>query len=146
MREMSIKEASQALGVCTATIRRRIERGEYTARKEVTEMGERWLIPASQIKAAVKNMDVVSVTRQVSVGELQEALQETIRGTVASAVAQAVESAVAEAVATETAGLKEEVTQLKQQLDGHYKLVDERLRQIMEAKQERRSLWQRLFG
>lgn len=48
MRELTIKEAAKAVGVSTQTIRRRIDKGEYIAHKEINEMGERWLISANK--------------------------------------------------------------------------------------------------
>ena len=42
--------------------------------------------------------------------------------------------------------LRTEQRQIKEQLDGHYRLVDERLRKVMEEKQESKGFWQRLFS
>ena len=163
MREMTIKEAAQALNVSTQTIRRRIERGEYKARKEVSELGQRWLIPASQIKAAVQDIAVVNVTRQVTLSELQDTIKSALDNMVIESLVKEVElvaaEAVTQAVQEETGKLMEEIKSLKEQLataqsngESHYRLVDERLRQLTEARQQEqaqeqpRSFWQRLFG
>lgn len=174
MREMTIKEAAQALNVSTQTVRRRIERGEYKARKEVSELGQRWLIPASQIKAAVQDIAVVNVTRQVTLSELQDTIKSALDNMVIESLVKEVElvaaEAVTQAVQQETAALRrateeqtgklmEEIKSLKEQLATaqsntveHYRLVDERLRQLTEARQQEqaqeqpRSFWQRLFG
>lgn len=163
MREMTIKEAAQALNVSTQTVRRRIERGEYKARKEVSELGQRWLIPASQIKAAVQDIAVVNVTRQVTLSELQDTIKSALDNMVIESLVKEVElvaaEAVTQAVQQETGKLMEEIKSLKEQLAEaqsntveHYRLVDERLRQLTEARQQEqaqeqpRSFWQRLFG
>lgn len=163
MREMTIKEAAQALNVSTQTVRRRIERGEYKARKEVSELGQRWLIPASQIKAAVQDIAVVNVTRQVTLSELQDTIKSALDNMVIESLVKEVElvaaEAVTQAVQEETGKLMEEIKSLKEQLAEaqsntveHYRLVDERLRQLTEARQQEqaqeqpRSFWQRLFG
>ena len=174
MREMTIKEAAQALNVSTQTVRRRIERGEYKARKEVSELGQRWLIPASQIKAAVQDIAVVNVTRQVTLSELQDTIKSALDNMVIESLVKEVElvaaEAVTQAVQQETAALRrateeqtgklmEEIKSLKEQLAEaqsntveHYRLIDERLQQLAEARQQEqaqeqpRSFWQRLFG
>ena len=87
------------------------------------------------------------MTRSVAVSELQATLQ------------LALSEVVTQAVQEETGKLMEEIKSLKEQLataqsngESHYRLVDERLRQLTEARQQEqaqeqpRSFWQRLFG
>jgi len=137
---LTIDQASQLLGVSKDTVRRRIKAGELQAEKHAGPYGEQWMLPDFQFTQARLVQDVVPVTRQVTVAELQGAMQMVINETVHQAVKE------------ETIALREEVLSLKEQLeatqnslDGHFKLVDNRLRQIVEQPKQR-SFWSRLFG
>lgn len=133
---LTIPQAAQLLNVCKDTVRRRIKLGEIKAEKREGPYGEQWVLPADQFNQAAVIQDVIPLTRQVSVAELQAAMRHVI----------------AEVVKEETAEMKAEVANLKEQieatqglLDGHYKLVDERLRQVMDTK-IKKSWWTRMFG
>jgi excisionase family DNA binding protein len=142
MKELTIKQCAEVLGVSTQTIRRRIEKGELLARKEVTDVNERWLIQADQLNAATTNIDVIPVNRQLSVGEIQQAIQQVVAATVTSTIQ------------AETVELKEQIYNLEEQVDKqstamnrHFELVDERLRNIVDGKPrpKSKSLWRSLF-
>lgn len=142
MKELTIKQCAEVLGVSTQTIRRRIEKGELLARKEVTDVNERWLIQADQLNAATTNIDVIPVNRQLSVVEIQQAIQQVVAATVTSTIQ------------AETVELKEQIYNLEEQVDKqstamnrHFELVDERLRNIVDKKTQpkSKSLWRSLF-
>ncbi len=127
MKELTIKQCAEVLGVSTQTIRRRIEKGELLARKEVTDVNERWLIQADQLNAATTNIDVIPVNRQLSVVGIQQAIQQVVAATVTSTIQ------------AETVELKEQIYNLEEQVDKqstamnrHFELVDERLRNIVD--------------
>lgn len=137
---LTIEQAAQLLKVSKDTIRRRIKANEVQAEKHPGPYGDQWLLPSFQFEQAAMIQDVIPMTRQVSVAELQQAMQRGIA------------DAVAHAMKAETAELKEKLSILEEKLDatnnildGHYRLVDERLRQVMENNQKR-SLWSKLFG
>lgn len=137
-KELTLKAAAEILGCSEQTVRRRVLKGDYQARKEVTETGARWLIPESQISAAVQTVEVVPVQKQLSLIEIQSAI----------------EQAVTTAVERETSTLKQHIERLENKLEAqgemlnsHYTLVDTRLRQIMErGSLEKKSWWSKLFG
>lgn len=140
---MSIEQVAQLLNVSKDTVRRRIKIGELVAEKHIGAYGEQWFLPENQFDTARMIQDVVPVTRSVSVSELQAVMQKALAETVTQAVQE------------ETGKLMEEIKSLKEQLATvqsntaeHYRLVDERLRQLMETKKEppKQSLWSRLFG
>jgi excisionase family DNA binding protein len=142
MKELTIKQCAEVLGVSTQTIRRRIEKGELLARKEVTDVNERWLIQADQLNAATTNIDVIPVNRQLSVVEIQQAIQQVVAATVTSTIQ------------AETVELKEQIYNLEEQVDKqstamnrHFELIDERLRNIVDEKPQpkSKSLWRSLF-
>jgi excisionase family DNA binding protein len=147
---MSIEQVAQLLNVSKDTVRRRIKKGELVAEKHIGAYGEQWFLPENQFDTARMIQDVVPVTRSVSVSELQAVMQKALAETVTQAVQQ--ETAT---IREETGKLMEEIKSLKEQLatvqsntTEHYRLVDERLRQLMETKKEppKQSLWSRLFG
>jgi excisionase family DNA binding protein len=142
MKELTIKQCAEVLGVSTQTIRRRIEKGELLARKEVTDVSERWLIQADQLNAATTDIEVIPVNRQLSVVEIQQAIQQVVAATVTSTIQ------------AETVELKEQIYNLEEQVDKqstamnrHFELVDERLRNIVDKKPQSKSksLWRSLF-
>ncbi|WP_018704828.1 helix-turn-helix domain-containing protein [Anaeromusa acidaminophila] len=144
---LTIDQVAQLMKVSKDTIRRRVREGEYVAEKHVGPYGEQWYLPESQFDQARIIQEVVPMTRSVAVSELQATLQ------------LALSEVVTQAVQEETGKLMEEIKSLKEQLataqsngESHYRLVDERLRQLTEARQQEqaqeqpRSFWQRLFG
>ena len=147
---LTIDQVAQLMKVSKDTIRRRVREGEYVAEKHVGPYGEQWYLPESQFDQARIIQEVVPMTRSVAVSELQATLQLALSEVVTQAVQQ--ETAT---IREETGKLMEEIKSLKEQLATaqsntaeHYRLVDERLRQLMETKKEppKQSLWSRLFG
>lgn len=128
--KLTIKEAAAALKCSSQTIRRRIAKGEIPAKKEMTEFGEVWFIPTSAIHAATQTVEVVPVTRNITPAE----------------IGQIVESAVSNAVAAQVESIKEEMRQLRAELEAHNRRVDERLREAVKPKEETRGFWSRLFN
>ena len=112
---LTIKETAKALDVSEQTIRRRITKGEIPAEKMVSEFGERWLIPISFIEVATATVDVVPVTRQVSVAEIEKALTGIID----------------EVVQKHTKSLQEEIHLLRLQ--------------VALLREDRRTWWQKIF-
>lgn len=119
MDKLSIKEAAKALHVSHQTIRRRIAKGEIPATKEQTEFGEAWFIPAEFISTATSTVEVVPITRSIPISELEK--------TMAYTVGQAVESAFKKVITEHTDVLRDEIQQLRAELNSHYRQVDERL-------------------
>lgn len=116
---LTIEQAAKLINVSKDTIRRRIKTGELEAEKHPGPYGDQWLLPSFQFEQAAMIKDVVPMTRQVSVAELQQAMQRVIA------------DAVTQAVRAETAELKEKVAILEEKLDAtshslddHYALVD----------------------
>lgn len=140
MKELTLKEAAELLNCSEQTVRRRIKSGQLRARREVINSGIRWMIPESDVVTANKVVDVVTVRKQVELEDIR----------------QAIRNEVAEVVREETNVMQNQIAELKSQmdkqteaLDGHYQLVDQRLRQLIEKKAEPeqpRSFWKRLFG
>lgn len=137
---LTIEQVAELLEVSKDTIRRRIKTGEIDAEKRIGAYGLQWMIDSEKINRAMQNIDVIPITRAVSVAELEQAMQRTIA------------SAVSSAIQTELQPLKEHIELLNDKLDKqdqslkqHYQLVDERLRSLHEVKQQTKSWWKRLF-
>lgn len=135
---LTIEQVAVLLDCSKDTIRRRIKSGEIEAEKRIGDYGLQWMIDSEKFHKAMQKIDVVPVTRSVTVAELEQTMQRTIA------------SAVTNAVQAEIAPLKEQVQTLNDKLDrqedalkNHYKLVDERLRTLSEVKDK--SWWQKLF-
>lgn len=129
MDKLTIKQVAKVLKVSEQTVRRRIAKGEIPAQKEPTEFGEVWYIPASHIAAATQTVEVVPITRTITPAE----------------VGQIVENAVARVVAVQVEPMKEEMRQLRSELEAYHRRVDERLREAVKPP-ERKGFWSRLFS
>ncbi|CUH96597.1 hypothetical protein P22_2687 [Propionispora sp. 2/2-37] len=138
--EYTLKEASKLLNLSIQTIKRRIERGEIQARKENTESGERWLIPSSQFLSGESVKENLPASKLISIQELQQAF---------SMVAAAQTQEIKEYISQLEGKLDRQSQVLERQslmLDGHYRLVDQRLRELHEKKQEdAKPFWKRFF-
>jgi len=138
---LTIEQCADLLKVSKDTIRRRIKSKEIEAEKQIGDYGLQWMIPAETINKAMQDIEVIPVTRSVSVAELEQAMARTIA------------SAVTSAVQAELQPLKEQVQVLNEKLDKqdvmlneHYKMVDERLR-LLNIKNDikPKSWWGKLF-
>lgn len=149
---LTIDQVSQILGVSKDTVRRRIRAGELQAEKHPGPYGDQWLLPDFQFDQARIVHDVVPVTRQITITELQAAMQKVVADAVATQTAELI--AKVEQLTTDMEKQKELLAANTAAQTEHYRLVDERLRQIMEAKQQAavaqqeqpKSWWSRLFG
>lgn len=168
-RDLSIEQAAQILGVSKDTVRRRIKSGEYQAEKKIGPYGEEWRLPENQFNQAVEIKEVVPMTRQVTVAELEQAMQRLMQNAANKAVIQAMNDQTTrikvelyktkEELKEELREAKEELKETKEtvhslteqieaqnrSLNNHYKLVDERLREISE-RNRKKSLWSKIFG
>ena len=139
MDKLTIKQAAEVLRCSHQTIRRRIGKGEIPATKEATEFGEAWYIPADFFNTAVSTVDVVPLTRAISMSEIEK--------TMAYTVGQAVEVAFKKVITEHTDVLRDEIHQLRSELNSHYRQIDERLRLAATTpKQEPRGFFSRLFS
>lgn len=137
---LTIEQCAELLKVSKDTIRRRIKTGEIDAEKKIGDYGLQWMIDKAAINRAMQNIEVVPITRSVSVAELEQAMQRTI----ASAVSNAVKAEI-EPLKAEVQALNEKLDRQDEALKNHYQLVDERLRALHEVKQQSKSFWQKLF-
>lgn len=137
---LTIEQVAEILEVSKDTVRRRIKSGEIEAEKRVGNFGLQWMVNADKFNKAMQSVEVVPVTRAVSVAELEQSMQRVI----ASAVTQAVKAETI-AIREEMVEIKEELATTRNSLEGHYKIVDERLRQIIDEKKSSQGFWRRLF-
>lgn len=122
---LTIEQTADMLGLSKDTIRRRIRSKEIVAEKQVGNYGLQWMVDADKLNKAMQAVDVAQVSRAVSVAELETA----------------VTSAIAKVVRDEIQPLKEQLEKQQEMLDNHYRLIDERLREVSRPK----SLWQRIL-
>lgn len=134
MDKLTIKQAALALGISAQTVRRRIAKGELTANKEVTAVGEMWLIPESAVKAAIHTVEVIPLTRSVTPAEINHI----------------VGSAVAVQVAVQIEPLKEEIQRLRAELAMYFQQQEPQEQKALEVEAaplpEKKGFFQRLFG
>lgn len=117
----SVKEAAEILGVTTKTIRNRIEKKELLAVFHDIGVGQsQYLIPKSAVNMAVSTMEVVPLSRAVSVSEIVQAVK-----------AQMME---------ENASLRSEMAEIKasqERIEESLAERDKRLLEVIRAIQER---------
>lgn len=130
MDKVTIKQAAKLLKISEQTVRRRINKGEIPAKKEMTEFGEVWFIPADFITAASSTVEVVSLTREVSLGEMERVMT------------YAIEEAVKKVMDEKVAPLHEEIRQLRAQLSEYHL----RLEETKAPRPEPKGLFERLFN
>jgi len=68
--ELSIEQVAEQLGISTATVRRRIKKGELQAVKRSGPYGNQYYISSSEVTTAQEIRDVVPVVRQFNAQEL----------------------------------------------------------------------------
>jgi hypothetical protein len=125
----SVKQAAAAMHVSTRTIRNRITSGELPAVWEERGKGmSQWWIPIAVVQtAATTTVEVVPVTRQLSPAELGQIVH------------TAVQNAVQEVVKTE-------IQQLRGELESHFRRQDERIREALTPKPEKKKgFWKKLL-
>lgn len=168
-RDLSIEQVAQRLGISKDTVRRRIKSGEYQAEKKVGPYGEEWRLPEVQFNQVVESKEVVPLARQVTVAELEQAMQRLMQNAANKAMIQAMHeqtTKIQEELHGTRLELKKELREAREELketketvytlteqieaqnrslNNHYKLVDERLRE-MSGRNKKKSLWSRIFG
>jgi len=68
--ELSIEQVAEQLGISTATVRRRVKKGELQAVKRSGPYGDQYYISSSEVTTAQEIRDVVPVVRQFNAQEL----------------------------------------------------------------------------
>ena len=61
-------------------------------------------------------------------------------------VGQAVESAITKVIVEQTDPLRDEIHQLRSELESHHRRLDERLRAAMPVKEDKKGFWSRVFS
>ena len=72
---LTIRQAATLLGVHPNTVRNRIKAGVYQAEKVVTERGETYIIPRSELAQDVTTNRVPSASHSQSLPDVREAMQ-----------------------------------------------------------------------
>lgn len=126
----SVKQTAEILKCSTKTVRSKIVNKTLPAVWEDRGKGmSQWWIPMEAVNIATSTIDVIPVTRQLTPLELTETLKSAIR--------------------EEIAPLKDEISQLRGELESHFRRTDERLREAIkpspEPNQEPKSFWARFF-
>jgi excisionase family DNA binding protein len=133
--ELSIEQAAEQLGVSTATVRRRVKKGELQAIKKPGPYGDQYYIPSSEISTAQNITDVVPVVRQFNAQELAGFISLAIRRE-------------NEDLHQEIKELRQELAKFKQDQEEKAQDRDDRIvaqiRNLMEQKKQ--PWWTRLFG
>ena len=137
---LTIEQVAEILDCSKDTVRRRIKSGEIDAEKRIGNFGLQWMIDSDKFNKVMQVVDVVPVTRSISIAELEGAMQRTIANAVSSAV-----KAEIQPLKEHMQILNEKLDRQEQMLNNHYRMVDERLRLLSEPKQQPKSFWQRLF-
>jgi excisionase family DNA binding protein len=123
----SVKQAAEAMKVSTKTIRNRIASGELPAAWEDRGVGmSQWWIPIEALQIAATTVEVIPITRQLTPNE----------------VGQIVQNAVQAAIKQELKPVKEEISQLRGELENHFRRQDEKIRKAAKPK----VFWKRFFN
>jgi len=131
---LSIEQVAEQLGISTATVRRRIKKGELEAVKRPGPYGDQYYIPSNEVTTAQEITDVVPVVRHFNAQELAGFISLAIR--------------------KENDDLHQEIKELRQELakfkqDQEEKAQDRdnrivaQIRDLMEQKKQ--PWWKRLF-
>lgn len=130
----SIEKAAERLGVSSATVRRRIKKGELQAIKKHGPYGDQYYIPAEEIKTAQMITNVVPVVNQLNAMELAETISAAIRRE-------------NEELHKELRDLRQELAELKMRMEDREEERDLRLiGKLREAlEQKKQPWWKRLL-
>lgn len=130
----SIEQVAEQLGVSTATVRRRIKRGEMEAVKRPGPYGDQYYIPSNEVTTAQEITDVVPVDRKFNAQELANFMSLVIRKE-------------NEELQQEIKELRQELANFKQEQEEKAQDRDDRIvaqiRDLMEQKKQ--PWWKRLF-
>lgn len=130
---LNIGQVAEILEVSKDTVRRRIKSGEIEAEKRLGKNGEQWMIDGDKLQKAMQEIEVVPVSRAVSVAELEQAMR------------KAIAAAVSEAVNAEVAPLHEQMEKMAETIARQ----EEMLKAALESKQpteQPKSLFRKIFG
>jgi excisionase family DNA binding protein len=157
-KEYSLKEAAKLLGISAQTVKRRIDRGEIKAKKEVTTLGiEMWLIPQSEIKTPPLNREVEVLTNEPEVIDKPDISEKKKQINIYQ-----IQKVVQNVLQAQTNEIKTYIDKLEKKIDkqekliedqrknmnDHYRLVDERLRLFMKERETvtAKPFWKRIFS
>lgn len=121
----TVRQAAEIKGVTKQAINDGCKTGKYPGAKKVESSISPhglWLIPKNLFDTPVITKDVAEITRQLTPAELKESFREAMR--------------------EELEPLKDEIKQLRAELEAHNRRTDEKLREATKPK----GFWQRLFG
>lgn len=144
--ELTIAQASQALGVSKDTIRRRIKAGEIRAEKRPSAYGDQYYIRSIELTEAVKSVDVVKMEQTMTPDQLQGLFKQAVQDAMQDAIAP-----LHKEISALKADLAEAQAQLRDELNERDRGSEERDREVMERirvlqEWQQRSLWRKLFG
>lgn len=133
--ELTIAQASQALGVSKDTIRRRIKAGEIRAEKRPSAYGEQYYIRPLELSGAIKSVDVVKMEQTMTPDQLQGLFRQAMQDAIAP---------LHKEISTLKADLAAAHEQMRDELNERDREVMERIRAIQERQQK--PWWRKLFG
>lgn len=127
---LSIEQVAEQLGISTATVRRRIKKGELEAIKRPGPYGDQYFIPSNEVTTAQEITDVVPVVRQLNAQELAGLISLVIR--------------------KENEELHQEIKELRQELANFKQEQEEKAQdrdvwivaQLREITKQKKSWWQ----
>lgn len=132
----SVEEAASRLGISSATVRRRIRKGELKAVKEQGHYGEQYYIPIEEVNTAQTTPDIVPLVKPpLDPIELDEKISAAVRRE-------------SEELRQEIRGLRQELADLEKQQEERAQeqggWIIAQIRTVLEEK--KRPWWSRLKG
>lgn len=110
---LSIEQVAEQLEISTATVRRRIKKGEIKAIKKLGPYGDQYYIPSNEVTTAQEITDVVPVDRRFNAQELA--------------------GFISLAIQRENDGLRQEIKELRKELA--------KFKQEQDEKAKERDVW-----
>lgn len=117
---MNMREAAEALGVSTDTIRRRIKDGKIIARKIQGAYGPEWEIDPDTLAEAQQIYETVPVKHNVSIERLETIIKDATRDAAKEGTTQAMEEVL------------KEINEIKRQIEQLHKEQDQSKRSFIE--------------
>lgn len=77
---LNIEQTAKLLDICKDTVRKRIKTGEIKAEKQKGPYGEQYMINPNQFNVSSQTIEVIPVTRQVSLPDLISAIKSEVMG------------------------------------------------------------------
>jgi len=153
---ITLREVAERLGVSLITVRRMVKDGRLKAELRDGPRGPCYYVDESEIQTAQELVDVVPVSRPVSVEALADAVADAVAARIADIVSTRVQETL-EASAEEQARTRAEMEALRQELAASREAqeriersIEERDRKLMEVLRElterkKRPWWRRIF-